>query len=122
MRPQFVLPETVARADGMGAEVVIENRVVRLMLGITRMAAEESLDVSVWGSPDKEQWRLLVAFPQKFHCGNYSIVMDLTRHADVRYLRAQWKVGRWHRDERAPLSEFYLLAGELSKVAADAVG
>src|SRR5512143_1644171 len=120
MRPQFLLPETIARADGMGAGVAIENRVMEVTLGITRIAAQESLDVSVWGSPDKEQWRFLIAFPKKFHCGNYAIVLDLSSHADTRYLRVQWKVGRWHRDERPPLSEFYLLAGELSKVAADA--
>ena len=112
MLPQFLLPETVARQDGMGAEMAFERKIVQLTLGITRIIAQESLEVSVWGSADGEHWRFLVAFPQKFYCGNYSLYLDLTRHPDVRYLRAQWKMGRWARDERAPLFGFYLRAEE----------
>ncbi len=122
MRPQFVLPETVARADGVGREFAIENKVVQLTLGITRIRAQESLEVSVCGSPDGEHWRPLAVFPQKFYCGTYSMVLDLSLHPNVIYLRAEWKILRWNQDERAPLFEFYLLAGELSKVATDAVG
>ena len=114
--PQFLLPETVARQDGMGTEIAFERKIVQLTLGITRIIAQESLEVSVWGSADGEHWRPLVAFPQKFYCGTYSIHLDLTRHGDVRYLRAQWKMGRWTRcsdhDERAPLFGFYLRAEE----------
>jgi len=116
MLPQFLLPETVARQDGMGAEVACENKLVQLTLGITRIIAQENLEVSVWGSPDGERWRPLLAFPQKFYCGSYSLVLDMTRHPDVRYLRAQWKMGRWTRcsshDERAPLFGFHLRAEE----------
>jgi hypothetical protein len=116
MLPQFLLPETVARQDGMGLEMPFERQIVHLMLGITRIIAQESLEVSVWGSAEGEQWRPLVAFPQKFYCGNYSLILDMTLHPDVRYLRAQWKMGRWARgsnqDERAPLFGFYLLAEE----------
>jgi len=116
MLPQFLLPETVARQDGMGAEVPFERKIVELTLGITRIIARESLEVSVWGSADGEHWRPLAAFPQKFYCGNYSLVLDMTRHPDVRYLRAQWKMGRWTRcsnhDERAPLFGFYLRTQE----------
>ncbi len=116
MLPQFLLPETVARQDGMGAEMPFERKIVQLTLGITRIIAQESLEVSVWGSADGEDWRPLIAFPQKFYCGSYSLVLDMTSHPDVRYLRAQWKMGRWTRcsnhDERAPLFGFYLRAEE----------
>jgi hypothetical protein len=115
MLPQFLLPEAVARQDGMGEAMAFERKIVQLTLGITRVIAEESLEVSVWGSADGEHWRPLVAFPQKFHCGNYSLVLDMTSHDDVRYLRAQWKMGRWHsttHDERAPLFGFYVRAEE----------
>jgi hypothetical protein len=112
MLSQFLLPETVARQDGMGAEMPFERKTVQLTLGITRIIAQESLEVSVWGSPDGEHWRPLVAFPQKFYCGTYSVHLDLTRHGDVRYLRAHWKMGRWIRDERAPLFGFYVRAEE----------
>jgi hypothetical protein len=112
MVPQFLLPETVARQDGMGAEMPFERKIVQLTLGITRIIAQESLEVSVWGSADGEHWRPLMAFPQKFYCGTYSLVLDMTSYPDVRYLRAQWKMGRWGRDERAPLFGYYLLAEE----------
>ena len=116
MLPQFLLTETVARQDGIGAEVPIEREIVQLTLGITRIIAQESLEVSVWGSADGEHWRTLMVFPQKFYCGTYPVVLDMTSHTDVRYLRAQWKMGRWARssdhDERAPLFGFYLRAEE----------
>jgi hypothetical protein len=112
MLPQFLLPETVARQDGMGAEMPFEPGIVQLTLGITRIIAQESLEVSVWGSADGEHWRPLMAFPQKFYCGTYLVNLDLTRYDDVRYLRAQWKMGSWTKDARAPLFGFYLRAEE----------
>ena len=112
MLPRFLLPETVARQDGMGAEVACESKMVQLTLGITRIIAQENLEVSVWGSADGDQWRPLVAFPQKFYCGTYSASLDLTRYGDVRFLRVQWKMERWAQDERAPLFGFYLWAEE----------
>ena len=113
MLPQFLLSDTVAREDGAGPEMACERKIVRLTLGITRIIPQEKLEVSVWGSPDGKRWRLLLAFPQKFYCGNYSLYLDLTRHSDVRYLRAQWKIGSWARDERAPLFEFHLRAEDV---------
>jgi hypothetical protein len=116
MPPQFLVPETVARQDGMGAEIPFERKIVQLTLGITRTIAQESLEVSVWGSADGEHWRPLMSFPQKFYCGMYSLVLDMASHPDVRYLRAHWKMGRWtqgtDQDERAPLFGFYLRAEE----------
>ena len=120
----FLLPETVARQDGTGSVLEVdsefESRLVRLTLGITRIIAQENLDVSVWGSEDGSHWQLLLTFPQKFYCGTYSTVLNLSRHPNVKYLRAGWRMGRLIQDERAPLFEFYLLAGELREVAANA--
>jgi hypothetical protein len=55
------------------------------------------------------------------------MVIDLGLHAEVRYLRAEWKMGRWAHDQRAPLFEFFLraedaLTHELGQVVADAIG
>jgi hypothetical protein len=125
----FLLPETVSRQDGMGDVIEVdsafessefESRLVRLTLGITRIIAQENLDVSVWGSEDGYHWHLLLTFPQKFYCGTYSTVLNLRRHPNVKYLRAEWRMGRLIQEERAPLFEFYLLAGELREVAANA--
>jgi hypothetical protein len=114
MRPTFILPETVTRQDGASADLAVEDaaKVVQLTLGITRILEQESLDVSVWGSADQQEWRQIAAFPQKFYCGVYSLMLDLTSHANVRYLRAQWKMGRWANSEPAPLFGFYLRVEE----------
>ena len=122
----FLLPETVARKDGSGAQVAIGFRVVKLTLGITRSIAQECLEVSICGSADGEHWESLATFPHKFYCGTYSMVVDLSRRPDVRHLRAEWKMGRWKHDEEAPLFEFYLRAEdallcETGKVAAYAI-
>ena|SRR5689334_25382973 len=108
MALQFLLPQTVAREDGQGAEVACEPRLVRLILGITRMITQESLEVSVWGSSDGKKWHPVASFPKKFYCGTYSMLMDLAHHPDVRQVRAQWKMGRWLPGDNSPLFEFYV--------------
>jgi hypothetical protein len=115
MLPGFVLPETTIREAGSGPELEIgdsQGSTLLLTLGITRIIEQESLDVSIWGSPDGAEWgaKPLIAFPQKFYCGTYQIVLDLTDHPDVRYLRAKWQAHRWGRGEPKPLFSAYLFA------------
>ena len=114
MLPTLMLPETVTRQDGASPGVALENRtrLVQLTLGITRILEQESLEVSIWGSADQHEWRKIAAFPQKFYCGVYPLLVDLRHDADVGYLRAEWKMGRWGNDEPAPLFGFYLRAEE----------
>ena len=114
MLPTFILPETVTRQDGASADVLFENngRAVQLTLGITRIVEQESLEVSIWGSADQQDWRQIAAFPQKFYCGVYTLTLDLTHLSDVHYVRAHWKMDRWANYEHAPLFEFYLRAEE----------
>lgn len=113
MRPQFLLPETMAHHDGVGSQIALEHQgmPVSLTLGITCITERQSLEVSIWGSPDARQWRQLVAFTQKFYCGTYPLTLDLSRHCDVKYLRAQWKIGCW--GEAQPLFGFYLFVDEV---------
>jgi len=108
MLPQFLLPETVARQYGVSAELALEKRgkPLLLTLGITQSTEQECLDISIWGSADGERWREVARFPQKFYCGTYSMVLDLTRETDLRYIRAHWKMGRWA--DAPPLFGFYL--------------
>jgi hypothetical protein len=117
MLPTFLIPEAVIREDGTGQEVDIgsaQAKLLQLTLGITRIIEQESLDVSVWGSPDKTEWgaKPLVSFPQKFYCGSYQLLLDLSSHPDVKYLRAKWKVSRWGHGEPKPLFGAYLFVQE----------
>ncbi len=84
MLPNFLLPEGIARSDGKGPEVDLgskQGKLLVLTLGITRILEQESLEVSVWGSTDGEDWgaRPLATFPPKFYCGIYSILLNLCR-------------------------------------------
>jgi len=115
MVPNFLLEEQVVRQDGAGLPIDLgESRpeFLNLTLGITRIIEQESLDVSIWASADGENWgdKPVAAFPQKFYCGVYTILVDLTGHSSAKYLRAQWKVNRWGRGEQKPLFDVYLFA------------
>jgi len=115
MVPTFLLPETVALADGEGAVVALgaaSGKPLLLTLGITRIIEQESLDVGVYGSADGEKWDLLSAFPQKFYCGTYSMLVDLSHRPEIRLLKANWKMGRWGRGAPKPPFGFYLFADE----------
>jgi hypothetical protein len=113
--PMLILPESVARQDGAGAEIALDanrGKPLRLTLGITRIIEQESLEVSIVGSSDRSNWEKLQVFPQKFYCGTYSLLLDLTRFPEVRHIRAEWKMNRWGSREIPPLFGFYLLAEE----------
>jgi len=117
MLPSFILPEAVVREDGQGPGIGLDSsqgKLLLLTLGITRIIEQESLDVFVWGSPDNVNWgdKPLACLPQKFYCGTYQLVVDLTGQPEVQYLRASYKVNRWGHGTSKPLFGFYLFAQE----------
>jgi hypothetical protein len=114
--PELFVPEIVAREDGTGDEISLgkkSGKPLLFSLGITRILEQESLDVSIWGSADREQWRQIAAYPQKFYCGTYLLLVDLARETHIRYLRVQWRMGRWGETEPRPVAGFYVAAEEL---------
>jgi len=118
--PDFLIPETVVREDGTGRQIDLGDAAGKLLLatlGITRIVEQESLDVSIWGSVDGNEWgtKPIVCFPQKFYCGAYQLLIDLAGRPEVRYLRAQWKVNRWGRSQSKPLFGFYLFVQEATE-------
>jgi hypothetical protein len=122
MLPEFILPETTVREAGEGPVIDLGNNqgeVLLLTLGITRIIEQESLDLSIWGSPDNVEWgaKPLSTFPQKFYCGTYQVVLDLSDRPDVRYLRAKWLVSRWGKGDPTPLFDMYLFVKELEPEA-----
>jgi len=121
--PELLVPETIAREDGTSDEIVLgksSGKPLLLTLGITRILEQESLDVSIWGSADKEQWRQIAAYPQKFYCGTYLLLVDLSRDPHIQYLRVQWRMGRWGETEPNPVAGFYVAAEELTFQSAGA--
>jgi hypothetical protein len=115
MLPGFILPETTIREAGNGPVIELgelASPLVLLTLGITRIIEQESIDVSIWGSADGEDWgsKPVIAFPQKFYCGTYQILLDLARHPEAKYLKAKWQAQRWGRGEPKPLFGIYIFA------------
>lgn len=117
MLPAFLLPEAVIREDTDGPEISLgtsHGKLVLLTLSITRIIEQESLDVSIWGSADQTDWgaKPVISFPQKFYCGTYQLLLDLSQFPDVRFLRAKCKVARWGHGNTKPLFGLYLFAQE----------
>lgn len=113
MLPQFLLPETTVREAGTGPEIHLgdqQGEMLILTLGITRIIEQESIDISVWGSADGADWgaKPVIAFPQKFYCGTYQILLDLSERPEVKYLRIKWQVNRWGKGDPKPLFSIYL--------------
>jgi hypothetical protein len=122
----FLASDAVRREDGQTPSMPVEDaqgRLLLLTLGITQIIEQESIDISIHGSVDGETWieKPLAMFPQKFYCGTYAILCDLSEHADVKFIRAQWKMSRWGRGEPKPLFGFYIFAEQSGvRVAAKA--
>jgi hypothetical protein len=116
----FLVPEkTVVTAKGDGASVDVSsvpNRTFLLLLNITTVIEQESLDVSVWGSADEKTWgsKPLASFPQKFYCGEHPLLLDLAGQDDVKFIRAHWEVNRWGRGSEQAMFEFSLKATEVT--------
>src|SRR5215467_12601548 len=122
MLPEFILPETTVREAGEGPVIDLGTNqcgALLLTLGITRIIEQESLDLSLWGSSDNADWggKPLATFPQKFYCGTYQVLLDLSERPDVRYLRAKWAVNRWGKGDATPLFDMYLFVKELEPEA-----
>ena len=120
MLPGFLLPETIVREAGNGSELPLgasAGRLILLTLGITRIIEQESLDISVVGSADGKEWdaKPILSFPQKFYCGTYQMILDLTQRPDVKYVRLTWAVQRWGKGDTRPLFGFYVFAQEMKQ-------
>jgi len=117
MLPNFLVPEVVAQKDGASEVFELgssQGKMLQLTLGITRVIEQESLELTVWGSTDNETWgtKPFASFSQKFYCGVYTIMVDLSDRPDVKSVQLKWKLGRWGRGEPKPLFGFYVFAEE----------
>jgi hypothetical protein len=114
----ILVAKTTVSAKGEGSAVDVSsagNRVFLLTLEITKIIEQESLDVGIYGSPDGAAWgpKPMVSFPQKFYCGESPLLLDLTAHSDIKFVRAHWDVARWGRGTETPMFEFSLAMKEV---------
>jgi hypothetical protein len=97
------------KGDGSAVDVSSAgNRVFLVTLDVTKIIEQESIDVSIYGSADGVAWepKSLAAFRQEFYTGEYPLLLDLTAHPNVKFVRAHWEVARWGRGTETPMFEF----------------
>ena len=87
---------TRLEANGEGGAFEISGSTTRTFLcrlEITEQIEQESLDVSIWGSPDGENWgtKPLLKMPQGFYRGESKLVLDLTLRPEIKFLRPRWE-------------------------------
>src|SRR5207247_11108082 len=105
MNFQLIPHGTRMEANGDGAPFDISSSATRTFLcrlTIADQIEQESLDVSIWGSPDGQNWgaKPLLKLPQQFYRGDTKMVLDLSLRSEIRFIRARWELNRW--GESAP--------------------
>ena len=100
------------------------SRVFLLHLNITDIVEQESLDLSIFGSPDGNTWgaKPVANFPQKFYRGGHPLLLDLAGQPEVKFLRAHWEVHRWGRGPATPMFQFHVVLKEVSAELLKEVG
>jgi len=102
---------TLLRESGHGETVDIRASSTRTFfctMLIRDQIEQESVDVSIWGSADGENWgtQPILKLPQQFYRGETRAVLELTLVPEVNFIRAAWDLNRWGRV--APLPMFVL--------------
>jgi hypothetical protein len=88
-------------------------------MAISAQLEQESVDLSVWGSQDGENWekRPLLIMPQRFYKGETSQILDLSLQPEIRFIRAKWKLVRWGRVSPHPMFVLGFIAREIPAFA-----
>ena len=110
---------TRVETNGEGEKVDVsgsQTRTFLCTLAITEQIEQESLDVSVWGSEDGENWgKPILKLPQRFYRGETRMVLDLTSTPEVKFIKAKWELFRWGRVAPLPM---FIIGLHLAEVAA----
>jgi|SRR5579862_625398 len=111
MEFDLIAPGTLLRENGHGETVDIRSSSTRTFfctMVIREQIEQESVDVSIWGSTDGENWGThpILKLPQQFYRGETRAVLELALVSEVNFIRAGWELNRWGRV--APLPMFVL--------------
>lgn len=96
----------IANGDGEAIDVsTSQTRTFFCALTIIEQIEQESLEVSVWGSADGQDFgkKPLLKIPQQFYCGTTKMVLDISLRTEVKFLRAKWELNRWGRVAPTPM-------------------
>jgi hypothetical protein len=120
MNLKLIPANTRMVANGDGTPFDISSSATRTFLcrlEITAQIEQESLDVSIWGSADGENWgaKPMLMLPQMFYRGDSKLILDLSMRPEVKFIRARWELNRWGRVAPAPM---FVAGLELTEVPA----
>lgn len=120
MELYLIPPGTRLTANGEGEPRDIsasQTRTFLCSMNITDQVEQESVDLSIWGSEDGQNWgtKPLLMMPQRFYRGETRLVLDLSMKPQIRFLRAKWELTRWGRVAPNPM---FVLGFHLSEVPA----
>jgi len=108
MEFDLIPPATLVRENGRGDAVDVRTSPTRTfycVLQISEHVEQESVDVSIWGSADGENWGAhpILKLPQQFYRGETRAVLELTLVPEVHFVRAAWDLNRWGRVDPLPM-------------------
>jgi len=108
----------VANGEGEPRDIgASQTRTFLCSMLITGQLEQESVDISIWGSANGQDWGKspLLKMPQRFYRGETRQILDLSMQPDVRFIRAKWELTRWGRVAPHPL---FVLGFHLGEVPA----
>ena len=96
-----------------------ESRTFLCRLIITDQLEQESLDVSIWGSTDGQNFgkKPLLKIPQQFYRGTTKMVLDISLRPEVRFVQAKCELNRWGRVSPTPMFVAELALEEIPPMA-----
>jgi hypothetical protein len=114
----LVKPETLIEGDGESSPFelgALAGKPVLIALRIDEIIEQESLHVSVWGSPDGNDWstKALFWYPQMFYRGATPAALDLSQRPEIKFLKVRWAANRWGRGYPRPYFKFAIEVQEL---------
>ena len=114
-----------ANGDGPSFDIsASKTRTFICRLAVTEQLEQESLDVSIWGSADGQDFgkKPLLKIPQQFYRGTTKMVLDVTFRPEVKVLRAKWELNRWGRVAPTPMFVAGLQLEEVPPMSRDTAG
>ena len=111
MEFDLIPSNTLLEENGVGDAVDVSASATRTFLctmEITDQIEQESVDISIWGSADGQDWgtKPILKLPQRFYRGETRAVLELVFRPEVKWIRAKGDLNRWGRV--APLPMFRL--------------
>jgi hypothetical protein len=108
MEFDLIPPGTLVEDKGEGAPVDIGASATRTFfctMLITAQIEQESIDLSIWGSEDGQNWgaKPILKLPQRFYRGETRAVLELVHRPEIKWIRAKWDLNRWGRVSPLPM-------------------